>query len=145
MSSLLAKAEGAAEVIAVSTSLRHMDLFRSLGIDHVISPHAITSQTIIANILRVPLGSLLRLKNVDVEVTSFVAGKDSLIVGRPLGELDTLFKKSIVIGSISRDNRVIIPSGETVIEENDEVHVLYQSANRGLVRRLFKPGRRFGL
>jgi trk system potassium uptake protein TrkA len=75
MSCLLAKAEGANEVVAVSNTRRHLGLFRSLGLDHIISPHIITTQSIIADVLKVSFGTLMTLKNMDVEVIHSVAEK----------------------------------------------------------------------
>lgn len=138
MSCLLAKAEGAREVIAVSNAQRHAKLFASLGLDHVIDPHTITSQTIIANVIRVPIGSLLRLKNVNVEVNWFVAGKKSRITDRPIRDLDGILKRSVVVGSVFRDNQIIIPSGETVIRAGDEVIVLSKPEDARSLGRLFK-------
>ncbi len=138
MSCLLAKAEGAGRVIAVSNNERHVNLFRSLGLDHFVNPHQITSQTIIANILRVPIGALLRLKNVDVEVSRFIAEKGSRLVGKPLSKLDSLFRKTIIIGSVFREDTVIIPSGDTVIHEGDEVLVLCTPKSVRLAANLFK-------
>lgn len=140
MSCLLAKAEGARRVIAVSNNERHVSLFRSLGLDYIVNPHEITSQTIIANILKVPIGALLKLKNVDVEVSRFIAGKGSKIVGKPLAKLDAMFRKTIIIGSVFRPDSVIIPSGDTVIREGDEVLVLCAPKSLRAAANLFKPG-----
>lgn len=139
MSCLLAKAEGASEVITVSTSERHIGLFRSLGLDHVIYPHKITSQSIMGNILRVPIGPLLRLRDVNVEVSRLVAHKRSRIVDKPLNKTDKLLHKSAIIGSVFRGDEVIIPSGETVIRAGDEVLVLSQAEQVRAISRLFRP------
>jgi trk system potassium uptake protein TrkA len=138
MACVMAKAEGAREVIAVSNSDRHMDLFRSLGLDHIINPRKITAQTIIANVLKVPIGALLRFRNVDIEVTRFVAGKGSRILNKPLSQFVDVFQRSIIIGSVFRDDTVIIPSGNTVIKEDDVVLVLYRPKVVGLVSKLFR-------
>ncbi len=65
--------------------------------------------------------------------------KSSSVTGKSLQQLDKLFKKSIIIGCIIRENSVIIPSGDTIIEENDVVMVLSRKENINLVNRLFKP------
>jgi trk system potassium uptake protein TrkA len=138
MACVLAKAEGAREVIAISNSERHMDLFRSLGLDHIINPRNITAQTIIANVLKVPIGALLRLKNVDIEVTRFVAERNSRVLNKPLSQLVDAFRRSIIVGSVFREDTVIIPSGDTVIEEDDVVLVLYRPKAFAHVGNLFR-------
>lgn len=145
MASLLAKAEGAREVIAVTTNERHNKLFRSLGIDRVINPQKITTQKIISSILKVPIGPLISLKNADIEVSRFVAEKKSAIIDEPLQNLVNLARKSIIVGCVFRDEQVIIPSGQTTIREDDEVLVICPPRNVKLAGKLFKSSSRFVL
>ena len=58
--------------------------------------------------------------------------------GKPLYSLGKLFKKSIIIGCIVRNNDVIIPEGNTTIEEGDEVIVLCHKKQIPLVSRWFR-------
>lgn len=138
MSCLLAKAEGAHKVIAVSNNLRHNKLFVSLGIDHVINPNTITVQTIMRNVIRLPIASLLLLKSVNVQVTRFVIGSKSAVINLPIKKLGGQLKRSIIIGSILRGDEMIIPSGETIFQENDEVLVLSHPADTREVGKIFK-------
>ncbi len=117
MSCLLAKAEGARRVIAVRKDQRHVDLFLSLGIDHIINPQNISTQKIIEDIKAVPIENHLKLKNGGIEVMRFKAGRNSRIIRKPLRDLQGLFKRSIIVGIILRDNDVFIPGGETLINE----------------------------
>ena len=139
MSCLLAKAEGAHEVIALTNTDKHLDLFYSLGIDHILNPRKITVQTIMADVLKVPIGAHLRLRNVDAEVTRFTAAKGSKIVDKPLLSVKALTARSIIVGCVFRGDQVIIPSGGTVIRENDEALVVCQPRNIPLAARLFRP------
>lgn len=143
MACLLAKAEGAQKVIAVTTNERHTRLFKSLGIDHVINPRKITSQKIIENIFKIPISTLLTIKNADVKVSRLIAGKKSHITGKPLHEVSGLTRESIIIGCVFRNDQVIIPSGQTVIQPQDEVLVICPPKNLKLARRLFKSGLQF--
>ncbi len=138
MSCLLAKAEGAKRVIAVSNNRRHSKLFISLGIDHVINPNTITVQTIMRNIIRVPIASLLLLKSVNVQVTRFTIGPKSAVINQPIKKIGTQIKRSIIIGSVLRGEELIIPSGDTVLQENDEVLVLSHPSDTKEVGKLFK-------
>ena len=142
MACLLAKAEGTPEVIALSSTKRHTALFQRLGLDHIVNLHTLTAQTIITSILKVPIGALLKLKNVDVEVARFTVEKKSRLIKQPVSNMNKLFKKSVIIGSVLRKDEVIIPSGDTVIEEDDVVLVLSQPKDMAFVSRLFKAGKR---
>jgi trk system potassium uptake protein TrkA len=138
MSCLLAKAEGANEVIAISNTDRHADLFHSLGLNRVISPRQVTAQTIINNIIKVPIGALLKLKSADVEVVRFVAERGSRIIDKPLRSVEGLSRRSVVIGAVIRVDEVIIPVGDTVLRPGDEALVFCQPRNSIAVRKLFK-------
>ena len=138
MSCLLAKAEGARKVIAVRNDQRHIDLFLSLGVDHIINPQNLSTQKIIEDIKAVPIENHLRLKNGGIEVMRFKAGKNSRIIKKPLRDLQGLFKRSIIVGIVLRDNDVYIPGGDTLIHEDDEVFVLYNRENTKFVNKLFK-------
>ena len=85
-----------------------------------------------------PIASLLNLKSVNVQVTRFVIGSRSRVIDTPIKNLGSLLKRSIIIGSILRGEELIIPSGETVIMEQDEVLVLSHPGDTKEVGRLFK-------
>lgn len=138
MSCLLAKAEGAQRVIAVTNTTRHNNLFMSLGLDYVINPNVITTQTIMRNVIKLPIRSLLQLKSVDVQVTRFVIGTKSSVIDLPISEVSAMVKRSVIIGSITRGDELIIPSGETVLLENDDVVLLSHPRDTKEVGRLFK-------
>jgi len=138
MACLLAKAEGAREVVAVTTNERHSNLFQSLGVNHIINPRKITAQKIIENVIKLPISTLLSIKNADVEVSRFIAGKNCPISNKPLHSITSLIRKSVIIGALFRNDTVIIPSGQTVIQENDEVLVICPPKNLKLARKLFK-------
>jgi trk system potassium uptake protein TrkA len=140
MSCLLAKAEGARKVIAVRNEPRHIDLFLSLGVDHIINPQIISTQKIIEDIKDLPIENHLKLKYGGIEVMRFMAGKNSRIIKKPLKDLQGLFKRSVIVGIILREGGVIIPGGDTLIHEGDEVFVLYSSESTKFVHRLFKSG-----
>ncbi len=141
MSCLLAKAEGARRVIAVRDEQRHVNLFLSLGVDHIINPQNVSTQRIIEDIKAVPIENHLKLKNGNIEVMRFRAEKNSRIIKKPLRDLQGLLKRSIIVGAILRGSDVLIPGGDTVINEGDEVFVLYSNENANFVNKLFKSSR----
>ena len=124
MSCLLAKYEGAKRVIAIRDNERYNELFGSLGIDYIITPQQITVNSIIEKVQTVSLGIYLKLKTADIEVIYLKAEGKSSVVGKSLRELEKVFKKSVIIGCIVRNDSVIIPDGSTIIEDKDEAIVL---------------------
>ena len=139
MSCLLAKVEGANMVIALRNDTRYDKLFTSLGMDHIIYPQEITLNAIIEKIHMVSIGTHLQLKSADLEILRIEVKKNSPVNGKSLKQLRRLLKKSITIACIIKENSVIIPQGNTIINENDEVLVLSNSNNIDLVNKIFKP------
>ncbi|MCP4653621.1 MAG: Trk system potassium transporter TrkA [Candidatus Omnitrophica bacterium] len=139
MSCLLAKNAGASMVIAIRNDDKYIKLFSTLGIDHIVNPQDITSNMIVEKIQMVHIGSYLKLKTADIEVQRLKAGKMCPIAGKALNTLDKFIKKSIIIGAIVRGNQIIIPWGQTIIEENDEVIVLCKKEQIDWVIKWFAP------
>jgi len=139
MSCVLAKNEGAKRVIAIRDNQRHSDLFYSLGIDLIINPQQITLDAIIEKIQIIALGTHLKLQSADVDVVRFKTNQHSKAQGKSLRELVQEFKHSVVIGSIIRQNSIIIPEGNTVIEVDDEVIALCPKKYIKTLNRLFRP------
>jgi trk system potassium uptake protein TrkA len=137
MSCLLAKNEGTSRVIAIRNDDRYSELFNSLGVDHIITPQQITINAIIEKVQTISLGTYLKLRTAGIEVIRLQARKNSLVTGKSLRELDRHFKKSVIVGSVIRNNSVIIPDGDTTIENDDEAIVLCGKNLIGLVHKWF--------
>ncbi len=95
---------------------------RELGIDHVINPDFATAESI----------ERYLLKSHSFYSDKFVSGKVQMIdinietldifVGKKIKDLDNM--KHLLIVAISRDGEVIIPNGETVLEEFDLIYIM---------------------
>jgi trk system potassium uptake protein TrkA len=138
MSALLAKAEGAREIIAVSTEVRHDELFKSIGIDHVIHPRLAIAREILEAINRGQIGRIAKIRNLDIEAIRITVEKSSFITGRPIQHLRNRIQKGSIIGAIFRNDDMIIPDGRTIIEPEDQMIVITYSKNVSRIRKLFK-------
>jgi trk system potassium uptake protein TrkA len=138
MSALLAKAEGAREVIAVAAELRHDRLFSSIGIDHVIHPRLAIAQEIMEVINRGQIGRVVRIRNLDIEAIRIIAEENSPITGKPLQHVRSKIQKGSIIGAVLRGDQMIIPDGSTVIEPGDQMIVITYTQHVSRVRKLFK-------
>ncbi|HOD67131.1 MAG TPA: Trk system potassium transporter TrkA [candidate division Zixibacteria bacterium] len=136
-SSLLAKAEGAREVIAVSTESRHDRLFNSIGIDHVVNPRLITAREILEIISRGHIGAVVKLSDVDIEAVRFTVEEPSEIAGQQVKRIARRLKKGSIIGVIIRGSSMILPGGDTVIEAGDHVIMISSHKNLKMLDRLF--------
>ena len=57
-----------------------------------------------------------------VEASEFLVKAGSPIIGIPLSKLT--FKPNVLVAAITRDDKVIIPRGQDVIQENDFVVIV---------------------
>jgi len=137
-SSILAKAEGAHEVIAISTESRHDKLFHSIGIDHVINPRLITAREILEIISRGQIGAVVKLTDVDIEAVRFTVEPGSFMADCVVKKIANKLKKGSIIGVIVRGNKMIIPNGETVVDVNDHVIMISRHKDLPFLTKLFK-------
>jgi len=139
LSALLAKAEGAHEVIATSTEERHLKLFNSIGIDHVINPRLTAAREILEIISRGQIGAVVELSDIDIEAVRYIVDPQSEIAGLKIKTIAKKLKTRSIIGVIVRDNRMILPHGETVVEAEDHIIVIARSKDLPAMSKLFKP------
>jgi trk system potassium uptake protein TrkA len=137
MSALLAKAEGAHEVVAISNEPRYNNLFHSIGIDHVITPRLTTARAILEVIRRGQIGAATKIRDADVEIIRIIAGEKSKVVGHPLQNVWKKLKVESLVGGIIRNDSMIVPDGNTVIEPGDDVIVITHTNNKKIIQKLF--------
>lgn len=137
MSALMAKAEGAGDVAAIRDDSRHINLFESMGLSHVVVPRKIMSEKILESIHMLPMDNILKLKNVDFGFANFDASAKSPVTGKPLKTLDKLFQKEIVVAAVIRNGEMIVPNGDTVIMAGDRTLVLCARQRMAAARKLF--------
>ncbi len=119
MAALLAKKLGAKKVISLVNRADYIPLAHNLGIQSVLSPRLITAGIIFRYIRQGEVLSLTAIAENKAEIMEVKVSKKSSIVGRNLKE--GIFPKNSIIGAIIRDDRIIIPSGEDIIREQDKL------------------------
>jgi trk system potassium uptake protein TrkA len=133
LSSLLAKREGAARATTLVNNLTYGPLIRSLGIDAVVNPRAITVSRILQHIRRGRIRGVHSLRDGMAEIIEAETLETSPLSGKALR--DVKLPAGVIIGAIVRDDEVIIPRGETMIETGDRVIVF---ATREMVKKVEK-------
>ncbi len=119
---LTAKQHGVEDVIAKISRKSYTEIISRMGIDMALNPLDITTSTI----LRLVQGNKKVLSSQliqgQAEIMEIVATPRMNILDIPLKNLD--LPESVIIAAIHRGNKVIIPSGETKINEDDKVMLL---------------------
>ncbi|MCE2517544.1 MAG: Trk system potassium transporter TrkA [Alphaproteobacteria bacterium] len=119
LSSLLARRFGATHTVSLVNMASFVPLISTLGVDSVINPPAITVSSILRHVRRGRVRDIHTIIEDRGEFMEVVALSSSPLVGRPLRS--TNLPKNAAIGAIIRQDEVIAPRGDTVIEPNDHV------------------------
>jgi trk system potassium uptake protein TrkA len=125
MSCLQAKRLGARYVIALVNRNAYVDLIEDSTIDHAISPQLITIGSILTKLRRGNMVRVHRLQNDEAEAIELITHGDeqtSQVVGRPLSRIE--LPQSSSIAAVIRENKLLNPSLELVLEPGDHVIIL---------------------
>ena len=118
LSSLLALRMGAGKAITKINKFSYFNLMPAIGIDQVVSTRLSAISTILQHIRKGKVVSAISIKGEQAEVLEAVALETSDIVGKPLRNLP-FPKGALIVGIIKGDERVIIPTGDSVIDPGD--------------------------
>lgn len=111
------------KVLAVVKNPKNIDIFNKLGIDNVISTTSIISSIIEQKILIEEIYKLTEIEEQKASVIQIKISSKSNIINKSLKEIN--FLKNATIGCIIRENKAIIPKGDTIIQENDKLIIIY--------------------
>jgi len=139
LASLLAKRHGAKKAIVLTEDTTFIPIINSLGIDVVINPRLITAGSILQHIRRGDTLSVVKFQQSEAEAMELVASEKAKIIGKPLREIS--FPKGAILGAISRDGIMQMPTGETVIQPGESVIVFALPNAIGKVHSLFVNGK----
>ena len=141
LATLLAKRKGSKRVIALVNSEVYAPLTPSLGVDVIVGPRGITVSSILHHVRRGRIHSVHTLRDNFGELIEAEAVETSGLVGKPLREADLL--PDAIVGAIVRGNAVIVPRGDTVVEEGDRIVIFARSMAVRDVEKLFAVGLEF--
>jgi trk system potassium uptake protein TrkA len=126
--SLYAKNKIHTKVVTKMSRLEFNDVIRSLDLDSVINPKAITTESILqyvramANSYDSNVETLYKIMDDRVEALEFVIHHNSAITHLPFEDLK--IKKNTIIAGIYRQNKLIIPDGQSYFIPGDSVIVV---------------------
>lgn len=126
LASLLAKRLGAGKTITRISKFSYLPLMNMVGIDQVISPRLSAINSILQHIRKGKVLSAISIKGEQAEVMEAVALETSEIVGKPLEHIS--FPKGAIVACIIRGEKIIIPSGQSIIEPGDRIIIFARQA-----------------
>ena len=119
LTSLLAKRMGVPKIITKISKFSYFPLMSMIGLEQVVSPRLSAINTIIQHIRRGKVLSAKSIKDEQAEIMEAVAMETSDIVGKPIKEIS--IPEGALVTGIIRNDTVIIPTGESVIEPGDRI------------------------
>lgn len=127
LASLLAKRFGCQRVVAlVNNTVSYSPLISSLGIDVAVNPREITVSGILQHIRKGRILSAHSICKGKAEIIEAEAVELSPVVGKTISELS--FPHGIVVGVILRNDTVILPTPDTILQANDRIVILSKAS-----------------
>ena len=126
-----AQRSGVGKVMAKMTHPNYMELIGDIGIASIISPKDIIADQITRYVRSLSGGEgsaverLYKMLGGAVEALEFTV-KSSALTGVPLKDLH--LKKSVLLAAIAREDRIMIPNGNSILQEGDRVVVVSHTA-----------------
>lgn len=126
--SLFAKNSGDKKIITMINKPEYDNIVKNMDLDTVIYPKDITADMIaryvraMKNTRGSNMETMYNIIKGEVEASEFKVSGKSKITGIPLCELK--FKSDVLVAAIMRDNKVIIPRGQDIIEPGDAVIIV---------------------
>ena len=117
--SLLAHRMGARKTITRVSKFGYFSLMTTIGIEQIVSPRLSAINSILQHIRKGQVISDISIKGEEAEVMEAVALETSEIVSKPLKRI--AFPKGAMVAGIIRQEEIIIPTGDSVIEPDDRV------------------------
>ena len=142
MACMTAKEHGAQRALALIQQPSYLPLLARIPrLDGAVSRHL----TVVSNILRLirhgNIISVASLYGIDAEVIEIVAGVNAKIVHKELSHFKTKFPENAFICAILRREKLIIPTGQSVIQPADRVIVFSMPEAIPVVEDLFAERR----
>jgi trk system potassium uptake protein TrkA len=137
--SLLAKQQNIEDVVAKVSRKSYAALIENLGVNMTINPMDMCATNILRFIQKSGIVIFSQLIQGQAEFTEIWAEKGMPITDRTLSELD--IPEGVIIAAIHRNNEIIIPSGNTKIQDEDRVVILSLLSSIPLLEALIKQPR----
>ena len=136
LAAVRAKAEGCPLVIALINDPSLASLMQPLGIDAYINPRATTVSSILRHIRHGRIQNVYSIGDAEAEVIEAQVLPSSSISGKLIREAD--WPEGALVGAIRKGDGIVVPTGNTRIEDGDVLTVFALAKDVAAVERLFQ-------
>ncbi len=95
-----------------------------LGIDYIVNPSMEAGQNIISSIEHGAISDIMLFENTSFQMRNLSISSGSVFENKKISEIPALFDEKFLIAVIMRNNQYIIPSGDTLIRETDNLYLV---------------------
>ncbi len=117
--SLLAKNLGVHTTITKVSKFSYFPLMSTIGLKKVVSPRLSAISTILHNVRKGKILTAVSILGEEAEMIEAMALETSPITGKPLKKIS--FPKGAILVSIIREDNIMIPTGESIVEHGDRI------------------------
>lgn len=136
ISTLMARHLKVPRTIALINKTEYLPITPTIGMDAVVSKKLITVNTILRFIQKSAVENLVSIPGVNAEIIEIIAKAGSKITRKSLKNVQ--FPRAAIVGAVHRNNKTIIPSGNTQIKAQDRVVIFSLPSALTDVEKLFE-------
>lgn len=108
------------------------------GIDYIVNPEIEAAKSIVSNIQHGATSDIFSFHNSDIQLRDMYIDDEHYFLGKNMKELKGSMKENFIVAGIIREDDIIVPHGETVVEDGD--HVFLVASIKTFERMLAKIG-----
>ncbi len=138
---LTAKQHKVEDVIAKVSRTSYVEIISAMGIDMALNPLDITTNDIIRYVQSSRTVVSSQLIQGQAEIVEVIATSHMKIIDEPLKNLD--LPDTFLVAAIHRGDKLIIPTGDTIIREDDRVIIISLISDLKVTEKLLKDNGRF--
>lgn len=136
ISTLMARHLKVPRTIALINKTEYLPITPTIGMDAVVSKKLITVNTILRFIQKSAVENMVSIPGVNAEIIEVIAKAGSKITKKSLKNIQ--FPRAAIVGAVHRNNKTIIPSGNTQIKAQDRVVIFSLPSALADVEKLFE-------
>ena len=121
LASLLAKKNGTKKTIVLTNEPDLVHIINQVDVDVVVNPRLVTASAILQHVRRGQILSIAKLGDSEAEAIELIAEEGSEVVKKPLQKIR--FPKNTILGTIVRNNTMLLPKGVEAINPGESVVV----------------------
>ena len=94
------------------------------GVDYIVNPEIEAAKAIMSTIQHGATSDIFSFNGTDIQLRDIYIDDEHVFLGKSLKDIKGAIKESFIVAGIIREDDVIVPRGDTVIEDGDHVFIV---------------------